>query len=253
MLPPAGAYRGVDAIFLPNGCDTASFRADDLPIPADVRLPRPIAGFVGHLNARTDLALLEAVVASGMSLVIIGPRDPTFEPDRLARPIELPNVNYLGPMPFEALPPYLAAMDVGLVPYGLSEFNRWSFPMKALEYLSAGLPVVSTSLSAMQWLDTPFIALADTPMEFASGHVRRIVTTDLGGSRRTACIRGGPQLGRTCRPTRQDREDAVRIAGGDAGYRLTSVPVSSQTLPDQTFPAPLVWNAATGPQKPPFG
>ena len=64
-------------------------------------------------------------------------------------------------------------MDVGLVPYGMSEFNRWSFPMKALEYLSAGLPVVSTSLPAMQWLDTPFIALADTPEAFA-GRSRRL-------------------------------------------------------------------------------
>jgi glycosyltransferase involved in cell wall biosynthesis len=160
--------RGVDATFLPNGCDTASFSRDDLPVPSDARLPRPVAGFVGHLNARTDLALLEAVAVGGTSLVLIGPKDPRFEPERFARLVERPNVRYLGPKPFEALPPYLAAMDVGLVPYGLSEFNRWSFPMKALEYLSAGLPVVSTSLPAMQWLDTPLIALTDTPQAFAS-------------------------------------------------------------------------------------
>ena len=88
--------RGVDAIFVPNGCDTTSFRADALPIPDDARLPRPVAGFVGHLNARTDLSLLEAVAANGTSLLLIGPKDPAFEPERLAALVGLPNVRYFG-------------------------------------------------------------------------------------------------------------------------------------------------------------
>ncbi len=160
--------RGLNAVYLPNGCDTESFRADNVPPPVDAPTERPVAGFVGHLNSRIDLSLLEAVAAAGVTLVLIGPKDPAFEPQRFERLVALDNVRYLGQRPFEALPGYLAAMDVGLVPYGATEFNRWSFPMKTLEYLAAGLPVVSTSLPAVRWLDTPLIDMADTPSMFAA-------------------------------------------------------------------------------------
>jgi teichuronic acid biosynthesis glycosyltransferase TuaH len=161
--------RGLPAKYLPNGCDAAFFAGvDDAPSPTDVDLPGPIAGFIGHLNSRTDLALLEGVADAGISLLLIGPRDPGFEPERFERLIARPNVSFLGGRQFEDLPSYLKVIDVGLVPYGATEFNRWSFPMKALECLAAGRPVVSTSLPAMCWLNTELLTLADTPESFAA-------------------------------------------------------------------------------------
>jgi teichuronic acid biosynthesis glycosyltransferase TuaH len=59
-------------------------------------------------------------------------------------------------------------MQVGLVPYTLSEFNRASFPLKTLEYLAAGLPVVSTNLPATRWLDTPLATIADDHATFVA-------------------------------------------------------------------------------------
>jgi glycosyltransferase involved in cell wall biosynthesis len=160
--------RGVDAAYLPNGCDAPYFAGvDDVAAAADVALPSPIAGFVGHINSRTDLALLEAIADSGGSLLLIGPRDPAFEPARFERLAARENVAYLGPRPFEQLPAYFKLIDVGLVPYGPTEFNLHSFPMKTLEYLAAGRPVVATSLPAVRWLDTDLVALADTPADFA--------------------------------------------------------------------------------------
>jgi teichuronic acid biosynthesis glycosyltransferase TuaH len=50
------------------------------------------------------------------------------------------------------VPSYLAAADVGITPYTASAFNRASFPLKTLEYLGAGLPVVSTDLPGARWL-----------------------------------------------------------------------------------------------------
>jgi teichuronic acid biosynthesis glycosyltransferase TuaH len=58
-------------------------------------------------------------------------------------------------------------IDVGLLPYANSEFNRASFPLKTLEYLAAGRPVVATPLPAVTWLDTELIAIADQPDDFA--------------------------------------------------------------------------------------
>ena len=140
----------------------------------DVDLRGPIAGFVGHLNSRTDLALLEAVADAGTSLLLIGPKDPAFEPERFERLARRDNVAYLGPRPFEQLPAYFRLIDVGLVPYGPTEFNLHSFPMKTLEYLAAGRPVVSTSLPAVRWLDTELVTLADTPGQFAAGVAREV-------------------------------------------------------------------------------
>jgi teichuronic acid biosynthesis glycosyltransferase TuaH len=167
--------RGLPAAYLPNGCDAALFAGvDDVDAASDVTLTGPIAGFVGHLNSRTDLALLEGVADSGVGLLLIGPKDPAFEPDRFARLVARANVAYLGPRAFEELPSYLKLIDVGLVPYGPTEFNQWSFPMKTLEYLAAGRPVVATSLPATRSLETDLIALADTPDEFATSVLQQV-------------------------------------------------------------------------------
>lgn len=165
--------RGYEATYLPNGCD-ASFYAgvDSAPDPPDVDLPAPIAGFVGHLNDRTDLALLEATADAGASLLLIGPHAPGFEPQRFAALTARPNVSHLGPRPFDELLPYLRAIDVGIVPYADTRFNRNSFPLKTLEYLAAGRPVVATPLPAVRSLDTALIVLAATPAQFAAAVLR---------------------------------------------------------------------------------
>jgi teichuronic acid biosynthesis glycosyltransferase TuaH len=160
--------RGRDVALVPYGCDAAAFAAvDRAPIPLDVDLPRPIAGFVGHVGERIDLRLLEAVAARGRSLLLVGPRHPRFEAARLATLLARPNVRWVGARPFESLPAYLGVMDAGLVPYTRSGFNVASFPLKTLEYLAAGLPVVATDLPAHRWLDTELIAIADGPEAFA--------------------------------------------------------------------------------------
>jgi len=61
-------------------------------------------------------------------------------------------VHYAGQVPAEAVSSYLAAIDVGITPYMDIPFNRSSFPLKTLEYLGAGRPVVSTDLRSARWL-----------------------------------------------------------------------------------------------------
>jgi glycosyltransferase involved in cell wall biosynthesis len=160
---------GFNAAYLPNGCDAAFYAGvEGAPDPPDVDLAGPVAGFVGHLNSRTDLALLEAIADKGASLLLIGPNDPDFEPDRFAALTARPNVAALGPRRFEDLLPYLKAIDVGIVPYANSLFNRNSYPMKTFEYLAAGKPVVSTPLPAVRSLETDLVTMAEAPEEFAA-------------------------------------------------------------------------------------
>ena len=161
------AERGFDPVMIPFGCDASAFSRDSSSPATDVRVPTPVAGFIGHLNARLDLAVLEAV-ADTMSLLLIGPRGSEYESARFDRLLTRSNVQWIGPQPFEQLPAYLARIDVGLVPYTHSGFNLGSFPLKTLEYLAAGLPVVATDLPATRWLGTELVVIEDAPARFAA-------------------------------------------------------------------------------------
>lgn len=163
------AERHHDVALIPNGCDVELFAgADDLDFPADVSLPPPIAGFVGHLSERIDVSVLEAVAATGRSLLLVGPRQITFDLGRVEGVLARPNVQWLGARPFVSLPGYLRAIDVGLVPYADSAFNRASFPLKTLEYLAAGRPVVATDLPAIRWLGTDLVRTVAGAAAFAA-------------------------------------------------------------------------------------
>jgi teichuronic acid biosynthesis glycosyltransferase TuaH len=131
-------------------------------------LSGPIAGFIGLISDRMDLGLVQAVAETGTSVLMVGARQSTFTDDAgLARLLARDNVQWVGSKRFDELPSYLRLIDVGLVPYRNSEFNRASFPLKILEYLAAGRPVVTTPLPAVQWLGTPLIVTAETPEDFA--------------------------------------------------------------------------------------
>ena len=224
------------AAHLPNGCDASYFAdVDESDAAADVDLEGPVAGFVGHINSRTDLGLLEAVADAGVSLLLVGPKDPSFEPARFDRLVERRNVAYVGSRPFEQLPSYLKLIDVGLVPYGLTEFNRYSFPMKTLEYLAAGRPVVATSLPAMQWLDTDLVSLADNPEAFAPAWSREAragarslrVFADAAISPRDTAGRSGQSTSRSSSNCPRSRGCGNRTAlarAGSTSCRRGSVP-----------------------------
>jgi teichuronic acid biosynthesis glycosyltransferase TuaH len=118
--------------------------------------------------------LLEAVAESGVSLLLVGPRHARFELARMQRLLARDNVQWVGPKKFEELPSYLRAIDVGLVPYTDSAFNRGSFPLKTLEYLAAGRGVVATDLPAMRWLDTDLIRVETMATGFANAVVEAL-------------------------------------------------------------------------------
>jgi teichuronic acid biosynthesis glycosyltransferase TuaH len=162
------AAYGRQAALVPNGCDPTVYAdADSLPWPPDVHLTGPLAGLVGHIGQRVDLALLEAVADTGCPLLLVGPWDPAYEPVRFPALVARPNVCWVGPKPLAELPAYLRVIDVGLTPYSNSDFNRSSFPLKTLEYIAAGSAVVSTDIPAVTWLQTDHVTIARSPTEFA--------------------------------------------------------------------------------------
>jgi len=75
------------------------------------------------------------------SLVLIGP----IMVDTAAV-AGLPNVHLLGRREHRDLPAYCKGFDVGLIPYRVIDRMPFVNPIKLREYLSAGLPVVSTAV-----------------------------------------------------------------------------------------------------------
>lgn len=154
---------------IPFGVDMNAYTdVDSAPLPPDADLPGPVVGFVGHINDRTDLSFLEAIADRNKSILLVGPADPAFEPSRFAALVGRTNVRWVGSKPFDALPGYLRAIDVGVIPYRDSPFNRGSFPLKTLEYLAAGRAVVATDLPAIRWLGTDLVTIASGPESFAN-------------------------------------------------------------------------------------
>ncbi len=161
---------------LPNGCEPSVLVEEPGSLPPGVTLTHPIAGVVGQLNDRLDINLLEDVADADVSLMLIGPRCERRPETRrsLDRLIRRPNVQWVGRKPYDELPAYLGALHVGLTPYVDSDFNRASDPLKTLEYLAAGRPVVTTDLPAARRLSTEVVDIAPTREDFVAAVVRRV-------------------------------------------------------------------------------
>lgn len=167
-----GRVRGLSVGVLPNGGPevTEARPASGGPDPdGSSARPAPRVGLVGQLNERLDLDLLEEVTHRGIDLVVLGPRtdrDPVFGA-RLTRWLAEPGVDYRGMVEPEDFRATMSRLDVGLTPYLDTPFNRASFPLKTLDYLAAGLAVVSSDLPASRWFDSPDILIGGSPAAFA--------------------------------------------------------------------------------------
>ncbi|MDT0166888.1 glycosyltransferase [Actinotalea sp. AC32] len=157
----------VEAEVVPAGC----VLPDDVPRGAPQGRP-PRAVFLGGVSPRVRPELLRSVVDAGCELVVLGRLSLTFpDPAQRAAVEEVlgdPRVDWRGPVGPDVVAAELARADVGLVPYDASSFNAASFPLKILEYLAAGVPVVSTPLPALDWLASPHVAVHEDPATFGA-------------------------------------------------------------------------------------
>jgi glycosyltransferase involved in cell wall biosynthesis len=149
-----------------HGVDHAHFAAaldDATAVPDDVRgLRGPILGFFGMIHEWIDLGLVEHLAARHpeWSIVMIG--RVSVDTAHLRK---YPNLHFLGRKGYDQLPGYCKAFDVGLVPFAINELTLNVNPIKLREYLSAGLPVVSTALPEVRHFPDA-CRVAETPEEF---------------------------------------------------------------------------------------
>ena len=82
---------------------------------------------------------------------------------------EIPaNVQLEGEVPYSDVPKRLAEIDAGLIPFVGGRLVEATNPVKAYEYLAAGLPIVSTPMPEMSHFPSSDVWIATTAGEFAA-------------------------------------------------------------------------------------
>jgi glycosyltransferase involved in cell wall biosynthesis len=111
---------------------------------------RPLIGYVGALNSmRIDIKLIEdmAVKRSDWDFVFIGSEDDAFRSSILH---EIPNISFLSKKHTNEVPAYVKHFDVCINPQLINEITIGNFPLKIIEYLALGRPVVATETNTMK-------------------------------------------------------------------------------------------------------
>lgn len=143
--------------FYGTGVDCDHFgaaRSASLPVAPCVREAirarpgAPVLGYFGVVDERIDYALVSRLAEArpDWHVVMVGPAckvDPAGFP-------RLPNLHWLGPQPYEQLPAITRGFSVCLMPFALNAATEYINPTKALEYMAAGRPVVSTALDEVR-------------------------------------------------------------------------------------------------------
>jgi glycosyltransferase involved in cell wall biosynthesis len=140
--------------FVPEGADVSLFASAALPetaVPDDIaKLPGKVIGYIGVIDFRLDVALLARIANErpDYSIALVGPVKSDTQDLQALR--DLPNVHFFGNRPIDALPAYIKAMDVCMIPYVLNDYTHHIFPLKLYEYMAAGKPIVATDMEEMR-------------------------------------------------------------------------------------------------------
>jgi len=138
----------------------------------------PVIGFAGNFLAdKVDFTLLEALATRRpqWTLILAGPaRDDTGS--ALEDLATRENVRWLGPVAYADLPGYVAAFDVGTIPYLRNAYTRSCFPLKTFEYLAAGKPVVACGLPELEGME-PHVVVADDAESFVAAVDKALTMT----------------------------------------------------------------------------
>jgi glycosyltransferase involved in cell wall biosynthesis len=151
-----------------NGCDYERFAQ----VPDRAPGPRPVVGYYGAIAEWFDSELVAALAERrpDWDFVLVG-STLRGEVERLCK---LPNVSLAGEQPYAAIPDWLAAFDVALLPFKRNPLTQATNPVKLYEILAAGKPLVSVPLPEVVPL-VPLVRVASTARGF-----ERAIEVELG-------------------------------------------------------------------------
>lgn len=130
---------------LPNACEVdPPEERPDHDLRQLLAIPQPRLGYVGNLESKLDIELLEhmAITRPDWNIVLVGSAH--TRSDILALD-HFPNVHFMGVVPYDEARLWMRHFDVALMPHLNTPLTRTMNPLKLFVYLAQRIPVVSTT------------------------------------------------------------------------------------------------------------
>ncbi len=163
--------------FIGTGVDCPHFGAafsDHLPVAPEIAAlgGAPVLGYFGVIDERIDYELLAALAdaRADWQIVMVGPTAKVNPADFPRRP----NLHWIGPRKYAELPALTKGFSVAMMPFALNAATEYINPTKALEYMAAGRPVVSTALDEVRMNFGTVARIAPSRDEFVRLCVREV-------------------------------------------------------------------------------
>ncbi len=154
-----------NSFYIPNGnsFDKINFsKSREINFKKD----KKIVGYVGSYRNWIDFELIEKLLVkfTEVNFLFIGKIHYTGE-ESFKKLSAYKNFIHIPFMPFEEVTAYLKILNVGIIPFKINRFTEGVFPYKFLEYVSAEIPVVTTSLPDLKEFSN-LIGYSETQEEF---------------------------------------------------------------------------------------
>lgn len=174
---------------IPNGADIVSF-ASAIALRKSKGPRRPTVIYAGYLGAWSgiDIVLQAASRAvrkiPSLRIILLGHGAPEdiHAVTSLIEDLELDEVvEYRGEAAYRELPAHFADADIGIALFRPIELRRYAFSLKAVEYMAAGLPVITTEGTETADLVVRSASGIAIPFEVdAAAHAMAMMLTDAG-------------------------------------------------------------------------
>ncbi|MBI4681393.1 MAG: glycosyltransferase [Nitrospirae bacterium] len=154
---------GKEIHLLTHGVDYEFFKKKvDQEHPLLKEIPKPRVGYFGLFDKRSDQELIAAVAERmpNFSFIITG----NVEVDTAGLRAKK-NIYFTGGIPYRELPAMASGWDICILPYKINKLTDSIQPLKLKEYLSTGIPVVSTPIKESVKLGM-YLSIAKTPQEW---------------------------------------------------------------------------------------
>lgn len=157
-------------VLVNNGVNTALFQK----IVSDVRMKMGIGnnfllGYIGVLREWVELKPVYDAIKNfdNVQLMIIGEEGLFKENVEMTKKMGVENkIFFIGTLPYEMIPQYIAAMDCCLIPFNNCKISQNSVPLKLFEYMACEKPIISTRLPGVMEIAGNRISYADTSKEY---------------------------------------------------------------------------------------
>lgn len=154
---------GKEIHLLTHGVDYEFFKKKvDQEHPLLKDIPKPRVGYFGLFDKRSDQELIAAIAERmpDFSFVITGHVEVNTTRLRAKK-----NIYFTGGIPYRELPTMASGWDICILPYKINKLTDAIQPLKLKEYLSTGIPVVSTPIKESVKLGM-YLSIAKTPQEW---------------------------------------------------------------------------------------